>query len=176
MTLPEDASRGATPQHADPLEEYDLTAGGQMDPFAQAHLSELLAAARTTPLVPAVDPDEQKVRTLLTFNAAIAALKGVGAISDEEMAEWTNPMLVVMGEEPLEPLPSGAGVRLISFGGKRGQRPERPPDPPSASRFLELVPVDAPDRPLLYGGRIQILGVELYSDKVSVNLEARPTA
>jgi hypothetical protein len=109
----------------------------------------------------------------MTFNAAVTALKGVGAISDEEMAEWTNRMLVALGEEPLEPLPPGAGVRLINFGGSAQGR-ERPPDPPPASRFLGLVSVDDPDRPLAYGGRIQILGVELYSDKVSVNWRLAP--
>lgn len=144
-----------------------------MDPFAQAHLSELLSAARMGPPVPPDDPAEQKSRTLMMFNAALAALKGVGAISDEEMADWTNRMLVVLGEDPLEPLPPGT-MRLISFRGKGAQRPERPPDPPPASRFLGLVPADAPDRPLEYGGRIQVLGVELYSDKVSVNWRLAP--
>jgi hypothetical protein len=144
-----------------------------MDPFAQAHLSELLAAARMGPPTPSVDPDEQKARTLMTFNAALTALKGVGAVSDEEMAHWTNRMLVVLGEKPLEPLPPGT-ARLINFGGKHSQLPERPPDPPPVSRFLGLVPVDEPDRPLAYGGRIQILGVELYSDKVSVNWRLAP--
>ncbi|HUE08908.1 MAG TPA: hypothetical protein VMP41_15875 [Acidimicrobiales bacterium] len=37
-----------------------------------------------------------------------------------------------------------------------------------------MVPVEEPDRPLAYGGRIQILGVELYSDKVSVNWRLAP--
>jgi hypothetical protein len=145
-----------------------------MDPFAQAHLSELLAEARIGPPFASVDPDEQKSRTLMTFNAALAALKGVGAISDEEMTDWTNRMLVALGKEPLEPLPPGMGVRLISVGTKRTQRPARPPDPPPASQFLGLVPVDEPDRPLAHGGRIQILGVELYSDKVAVNWRLAP--
>lgn len=144
-----------------------------MDPFAQAHLSELLAAARIGLPIPSDDPYEWKARTLVTFNAALAALKGVGAISDEEMTDWTNRMLVVLGEKPLEPLPPGTG-RLINFRGQRPQTPQRPPDPPPASRFLGLVPVDEPDRPLAYGGRIQVLGVELYSDKVSVNWRLAP--
>ena len=118
-----------------------------MDPFAQAHLSELLASARHGPPVPSVDSVEHKSRTLMTFGAALAALKGVGAVSQEEMAEWTNRMLVALGEEPLEPLPPGT-ARLISFGGTRTQRPERPPDPPPVSKFLRLVPADEPDRAL----------------------------
>ena len=144
-----------------------------MDPFAQAHLSELLASARNGPPVPSVDSVEHKSRTMMTFGAALAALKGVGAVSQEEMAEWTNRMLVALGEEPLEPLPPGT-ARLISFGGKRTQRPQRPPDPPPVPKFLRLVPADEPDRALEYGGRIQILGVELYSDKVSVNWRLAP--
>jgi hypothetical protein len=144
-----------------------------MDPFAQAHLSELLSAARLGPPALAHDADEYKPRTLMCFNAALAALKGVGAISDEEMSEWTNRMLVALGEQPLEPIPPGT-ARLINFSGKRRERPPRPPDPAPVSRFLSLVPVDEPDRPLAYGGRIQILGVELYSDKLSVNWRLAP--
>lgn len=147
-----------------------------MDPFAQAHLSELLSAARIGPPSAALDADEYKSRTWIAFNAALAALKGVGAISAEEMEEWTNRMLVALGEEPLEPLPQGAGVsraRLINFGGKPRSAP-RPPDPPPLARFLGLVPVNEPDRPLDYGGRVQVLGVELYSDKVSVNWRLAP--
>jgi hypothetical protein len=145
-----------------------------MDPFAQAHLSELLAAARMGPPVPAVDPDERKALTLVTFRAALSALKGVGAVSDEEMTEWTNRMLVAVGEKPLEPLPPGSGVWMVNFRGKGSHHPPRPADPPPASQFRGLVPVDEPDRPLPYGGRIQILGVELYSDKVSVNWRLAP--
>jgi hypothetical protein len=144
-----------------------------MDPFAQAHLSELLSDARIGPPFPPADPDEQKARTLMTFNAALAALKGVGAISDDEMADWTNRMLVVLGEEPLEALRSGS-ARLINFGAKGARRPERPPDPPPESRFLALVPAEEPDRPLEHGGRIQVLGVELYTNKVCVNWRLAP--
>jgi hypothetical protein len=109
----------------------------------------------------------------MTYNAALEALKGVGAISQGEMTEWTNRMLVVLGESPLEPLPPGT-TRLINFGGRRGPQTERPPDPPPVSRFICLVPADEPDRPLAYGGRIQILGVELYSHSVTVNWRLAP--
>ena len=79
---------------------------------------------------PSVDPEERKARTLMCFNATLAALKGVGAISDEEMTEWTNRMLVALGgaasRTPFRP----GTARLINFGGKgRGLAPFRPPDP-----------------------------------------------
>jgi hypothetical protein len=144
-----------------------------MDPFAQAHLSELLATARLGPHSLARDTDDHKPRTLMTFHAALAALKGVGAISDEEMTDWSNRMLVALGEQPLEPVPPGT-ARLISFRRKRSQASPRQPDPPPDSRFVGLVPVKQPDRPLPYGGRIQLLGVELYSDKISVNWRISP--
>ena len=71
-----------------------------MDPFAQAHLSELLSAARQGPPVPGVAPAEYKRTTFIAFNAALNALKGVGAISDEETVEWSDRMLVALGGQP----------------------------------------------------------------------------
>ena len=146
-----------------------------MDPFAQAHLSELLSAARQGPPVPGVAPAEYKRTTFIAFNAALNALKGVGAISDEETVEWSDRMLVALGGQPREPEPTVPGVvraRLISFGDE--DRPRRPPDPPPLSRFLALVPANQPDRPLDYGGRAQILGIELYTHKVTVNWRLAP--
>ncbi len=148
-----------------------------MDPFAQSHLVELIATARQGPHPSVDDPDEWKQRSLISFNAALAALRGVGAVSAEETEDWTNRILIALGEEPLKPLPSVPGAstfRVFAVGGKHDKRPPRPPDPPPTSRFLALVPVNEPDRPLDYGGRIQILGVELYSDKVAVNWRLAP--
>jgi hypothetical protein len=145
-----------------------------MDPNAQAHLAELISYAREGPRAEA-DADEWRSRTFVGFNSALGAFQAVGLVSPEEVREWTNRMLVALGEEPLQPLPPGtSGALLISIGGKRPPRPLRPPDPPPASVFLGLVPVNEPDRPLDYGGRVQILGVELYSDKVSVNWRLAP--
>jgi hypothetical protein len=90
-----------------------------MDPFAQAHLSELLADARMGPPVASVDPGEHKTWTLVTFYAALSALKGVGAISDEEMAEWTNRMLVALGENLLNPFGRALGGSSTSVGSVR---------------------------------------------------------
>lgn len=141
-----------------------------MDPNAQAHLAELISFAREPRA--AGDPDEWKSRSLGGFSSALGALRAVGAVSPEEAEDWTNRMLIALGEKPLEPLPPGFhGARLVSFGGKR---PPCPPDPPPVSVFLGLVPVNEPDRPLDSGGRVQILGVELYSDKVAVNWRLAP--
>jgi hypothetical protein len=142
-----------------------------MDPNAQAHLAELISYAREG-AGPDADADEWRSRSFGGFNSAIGAFQAVGLVTQEEARDWTNRMLVALGEKPLDPLPPGtSGARLIWLGGKR---PPRPPDPPPASVFLGLVPVNEPDRPLEYGGRVQILGVELYSDKVSVNWRLAP--
>jgi hypothetical protein len=142
-----------------------------MDPNAQAHLAELISYAREGPRAES-DADEWRSRSFGGFNSALGAFGAVGLVSPEEVRDWTNRMLVAIGEKPLQPLPPGtSGARLIWVGGKR---PPRPPDPPPASVFLGLVPVNEPDRPLDYGGRVQILGVELYSDKVSVNWRLAP--
>jgi hypothetical protein len=145
-----------------------------MDPNAQAHLAELISFAREGPRT-FTDSDEWRLRSFGGFNSALGAFQAVGLVSPEEVRDWTNRMLVALGEEPLAPFPPGvSGARLISIGGKRPPRPPRPPDPPPASVFLGLVPVHEPDRPLEYGGRVQILGVELYSDKVFVNWRLAP--
>jgi hypothetical protein len=143
-----------------------------MDQNAQAHLAELISLARVGPH--AGDLDAWKSRAFGGFSSAIAALRAVGAVGPEEAEDWTNRMMVALGEEPLEPLESIPGVirvRAISFG-QNGE--PVPPSPPPASRFLALVPANEPDRPLDYGGRVQILGVELYSDKVTVNWRLAP--
>jgi hypothetical protein len=80
-------------------------------------------------------------------------------------------MLVALGEEPLTPPPPGTS-RIINMVGNK--QPPRQPDPPPESHFRGLVPVDQPDRPLDYGGRLQILGVELYSDAVTVHWRLAP--
>jgi hypothetical protein len=143
-----------------------------MDQNAQAHLAELISSARAGPH--SGDPDAWKSRVFGDFNSALAGLRAVGAVNPEEAEDWTNRLMVALGEEPLEPLESIPGVsrlRLISFG---QNAPPRPPSPPPASRFLALVPANEPDRPLDCGGRVQILGVELYSDKVTVNWRLAP--
>jgi hypothetical protein len=42
------------------------------------------------------------------------------------------------------------------------------------STFLGLLPVASPDRPLPYGGRVQILGIERYDARVAVTWRLAP--
>jgi hypothetical protein len=141
----------------------------EMDPEAQAHLAGLISGARAGPI--GTSSDEWKTNTFRGFSSALSALQAVGAVTIDEGQDWTSRMLVALGEEPLEPPPPGfRGARFISF----GARPPRPPDVPPSSVFLGLVSVNEPDRPLDYGGRVQILGVELYSTKVAVAWRLAP--
>lgn len=48
------------------------------------------------------------------------------------------------------------------------------PQPLPVSRFLDVLPVDRPDRALPYGGRVQILSVERYDARVAVNWRLAP--
>jgi hypothetical protein len=142
-----------------------------VDSNAQAHLAGLISFARVG-LLGSADDDDWRRRAFSGFSSALAALRAVGAVADEESSDWTNRMLVAVGLEPVEPMPSGiSGARVINLSGKQRQRP---PGPPPASVFLGLVPANDPDRPLDYGGRLQILGLELYSDKLTVNWRLAP--
>ena len=143
-----------------------------MDPEAQAYLAGLISFARIGPHPGVLDADDFKPRTFGGFSSALGALRAVSAVTPEEAQDWTNRMLIALGEEVFEPLPPGvSGARLINLG---RQRPSRPPDPPPSSVFLGLMPVDQPDRPLESGGRLQILGVEFYSDVVTIDWRLAP--
>jgi hypothetical protein len=92
-------------------------------------------------------------------------------MSSEEVSDWNNRMYVAVGLEPLEPLPPGfQGARLVNISGVE------PPPPPVAapSRFLGLIPVNDPDQPVPFGGRVQILGIERYDSKVAVAWRLAP--
>jgi hypothetical protein len=140
-----------------------------MNRETQTYLVQIIAEARVgSPL----ERDENFAsNSFRGFSSAMTALRAVGMVSDEESHEWTNRMLVALGEGPLEPLPSGSSViRSIVVGPKSSL----PPDIPPISRFLGLIAVEEPDRPLGYGGRIQILGLERYDTKLAVAWRLAP--
>jgi hypothetical protein len=103
---------------------------------------------------------------LAGFGGAIEALRAADAIDADEVHDWNSRMHVALGLAPLEPSPPGfKGARAVFIG--EGEPPAPPPDPPVA-QFLGLLPVSDADRPIPYGGRLQILGVERYDTAVSV--------
>jgi hypothetical protein len=140
---------------------------------AQRYLADRISIARTRP--EGVEVIEWRRQMLAGFGGAMEALVAAGAMSSDEVSDWSNRIHVALGLEPLEPLPpSRPGFqhgRAIYIG--EGEPPPRPPAPP-VSRFLELIPVSNSDQPVPFGGRVQILGIERYDSKVAVAWRLAP--
>ena len=141
---------------------------------AQRYLADRLTTARLRPA--GVGDDEWRRQTLGGFGAAIEALQAAEAMDADEALDWNNRMFVVLGLEPLDPLPPGSlGARAVFVG--TGGPPPHPPAPrpvTPVARFLELLPVREADRPVPFGGRLQILGVERYDSEVAVAWRMAP--
>jgi len=140
---------------------------------AQVYLADRLSIARTRP--EGVEVIEWRRQMLAGFGGAMEALVAAGAMSSDEVSDWSNRMHVALGLEPLEPLPPPPPVlhhgRTIYIG--EGEPPPRPPAPPLA-RFLGLIPVSNPDQLVPFGGRVQILGIERYDSKAAVAWRLAP--
>lgn len=145
-----------------------------MNDDARRHLLRLLDIARHGPPELA-ERDDWLRGTLGRFGATLEALRAVKAITQEELDDWNNRMLVALGLEPLPPMPPPPpGVfrnRLISL---PGRVPHQPITPPPPARFLRLVPATVPDIEVGHGGRFQVLGIELYDTKVAVAWRLAP--
>jgi hypothetical protein len=131
-----------------------------MKPEAQRYLIMLLDEARAGPPQPDA-PDDWASQHFHWFSASLATLQSVGMMSPDEAREWTNRMQVAL--EPVEP------QRLTAFG------PTKHDPPPPLARFLRLVPAPDADFDIGFGGRIQVLGIELYDTKVAVNWRIAPS-
>jgi len=107
---------------------------------------------------------------LAGFGGALEALRAADAVSTAEVSDWSNRMHIALGLEPLEPSPPGV-TRAVFIG--EGD-PPAPIVPRASARFLGLIPAEDADRPIPYGGRIQILGVERYDTKVAVAWRLTP--
>jgi hypothetical protein len=141
-----------------------------MNQGAQRYLVERLMVARDRP--PQTDVLQWRQQMLGNFGGALEALRAVDAMDADEVHDWTNRMLVALGLEALDPLPSGfSGGRAVYIG--EGERPTPPPVPPVA-RFLDLIPVVNGDREVPYGGRLQVLGIERYDSRVVVTWRMAP--
>jgi hypothetical protein len=142
-----------------------------MNEGAQRYLAQRLSVAREQPS--GTDVLNWRRQMLGGFGGALEALQWAGVISTDEQADWSNRMQVAVGVPPRAPIPPrtntansvSATGRAIYIG--EGEPPPRPAPPPLA-RFLGLMPVEAPDQALPFGGRVQILGLERYDTKVVV--------
>ena len=137
---------------------------------AQRYLAERLTTARVRPT--GVEVAEWRRQMLAGFGAAIEALQAAEAMDADEAHDWNNRMFEALGLEPLDPmLPGSLGARAVFIG--EGEPPAPRPAAPVA-RFLELLPVRDADRPVPFGGRLQILGIERYDSEVAVAWRLAP--
>ena len=107
---------------------------------------------------------------LAGFGAAIEALGAAGAMDAGEAQDWNSRMHVALGLAPLEPAPPGLNQAVFIGEGE----PLAPPSVAPVAQFLGLLPVLDADRPIPYGGRLQILGVERYDTAVAVAWRMAP--
>jgi hypothetical protein len=141
-----------------------------MNEAAQRHLLTMVDFARVGPHGDQ-SREEWKRASLSRFGAALEALRAVDAVTQDEMHDWNNRLLVALGIEPLKPLPPGfQGARAIRV----SDDPPVPVTPRPVARFLRLVPADVPDVSIALGGRLQIMGVELYDIQVAVAWRLAP--
>lgn len=134
-----------------------------MNPEAQAFLAQLLAQVRRGSPLGRVTTSEDSQRTFSNFSSALQAFKVVGAIDDDEAHDWTNRLLVALGEEPVDP-PQPCEMRLISIG--VGPPPNEVPRP--IPEFVRLLPASSDATATRFGGRFQVLGIELYDTQFAV--------
>jgi hypothetical protein len=139
---------------------------------ARRHLLMLVDFARSGPHG-RQSGEEWKRECLSRFGAALEALRAVGALTQEETEDWNNRLLVALGIQPLEPLPTGSRGTVA-----RAIRVSDAPPPlvivRPTPRFLRLMPARVPDVAIGFGGRLQILGVELYDTQVAVTWRLAP--
>ena len=143
-----------------------------MDQRAQAFLASKVDLARSRDAW-ADGSDENVVRNMLVgFQAAVEALRSTGLVSPEEEHDWQNRMLVAVGREPLPPLPGPGHARIVNLAGSgRGSIPTPHEVPAEFKRQIApaVAVIDVP-----YGGRLQVLGVELYDSQLAVSWRLAP--
>ena len=140
-----------------------------MNPEAQAFLAQLLADVRRGPPWGRERSVEDSQRAFSSFTTTLQAFKVVGAVDDDEAHDWSNRMLVALGEEPLEPLGPGQ-MRAIRFSDE--PRPKVAPRP--TPEFIRLLPATSEATATRFGGRFQVLGIEMYDTQFAVAWRLAP--
>jgi hypothetical protein len=140
-----------------------------MNPEAQAYLAQTLMGIRQEFSSGREWTAEDSQRAFATFSSALQAFKVVGAVDQDEVHDWTNRMLIALGEEPLDPLEPGQ-MRMIRFGHEA--QPVHVPRP--IPEFVRLIPATSDATATRFGGRFQVLGVEMYDTQFAVAWRLAP--
>jgi hypothetical protein len=137
------------------LYAFDVT------PEAQWYLVDQLGLVRG--LVGLGDIEERRPTMLARFGGVLEAFRYLGAMTDKEVRDWNDRMLVAVGIEP--PPPARPGTASAIWIG-----PGEPPSleaEPTPARFVSQVA--GPDREfVVLGLRLRVIAVELYSDSLAV--------
>lgn len=114
---------------------------------------------------------EHRQGILTGFSGAIGAFRYLGELTEDEERDWRNRMLVALGIDPPEPAPPGVS-RAIFVGDPKAQ-PMMSPEPPPIPQFV--CSVVGPDIEVdLHGGRLRVLGIDIYDTKVLVRWRVAP--
>ena len=145
-----------------------------MNEDVQRYLAGQVAMARARLARPA-DAEEHQRAGMLSFSGGLNALRGTNAITAEEHDDWTNRMLVALGQEPMESLPdvgpNTAVMRAVAWSSDTAPMP--PPPAPPVSRFLRVIP--GPDVEVeVSGGRARVLAIEMYDNSVAITWRLAP--
>lgn len=145
-------------------------------PEAQRYLAERLALLRQLRVSPG-NPADAIRSTIAHVGGALEAFRLLGAVSEVEMADWLSRAIEAGGGErpsaPPAPVTKtinaatslSATLRAVRLPG--GPEPAAPPAPLPPARFLRLVPVSDGEVDF-FGGRLRILGVELYDREAAI--------
>ncbi len=135
-----------------------------MDANGQRYLVKQLDLARTLPRL--ADSSRAQDRLLLTFEGAIKAFHAVELMNEEEARDWSDRMFAALGREPTPPATLGSSVGKVPPTMRSSAQRPLTPFPASLSR---IVPASDAIIPLQFGMRFQVVSIELYDTKVTVN-------
>lgn len=145
-----------------------------MQPEAQAYLAGRLAHLRTMAAPHNRERPDLAEYAWAQIGGALEALRAVGAVTDDEYADWVARAAEAAGRQ--------GGSRIAVFqGASSGTRsvaavrrmpggpgaPRVPPSPPQPGRFLRLVPAPDDEREW-FGGRLRFIGIEVYDVEVGL--------
>lgn len=122
-------------------------------------------------------PDDRPVRQAVArLLGSVEAMHVAGLLTSEEMVDWMHLLDATADGRGgrLENSPYSSGMQW-SLGGPRsvlapipGARPSPPPPPPPpVPKFIRMVPGHEGELEF-YGGRLSVMGVELFDDHASV--------
>jgi hypothetical protein len=111
--------------------------------------------------------DDAANTALAHFGTGLRALRAVGAVTQQEFGEWMGRARDASGWDPATVLRQRAST--VTYRGITSLHQEDPPFP----QFLRLVAAPNEEHEL-HGGRIRIIGVELFDSEMALHWRMAP--